>query len=63
MMTPALLICAMIGGWLLVAAAMLWGMLRIARRHYPRETSERPVQRTSRRRSRTSQVPALSLNA
>lgn len=26
-------ILLMISGWLLVAAAMLWGMLRLARRH------------------------------
>lgn len=30
-LTVAILL--MIGGWFLVAAAMLWGVLRIARRH------------------------------
>ncbi|MET1079798.1 MAG: hypothetical protein ABWY06_17440 [Pseudomonas sp.] len=34
-MTPAALILLMIAGWLCVAASMLWGMLRIARRHHP----------------------------
>ena len=32
-MSPESVILLMIAGWLLVAAAMLWGMLRIARRH------------------------------
>ena len=27
------ILCLMITGWLAVAAAMLWGVLRIARRH------------------------------
>lgn len=27
-------IILLIGGWLAVAAAMLWGILRIARRHH-----------------------------
>ncbi|MGE7956086.1 hypothetical protein ACQKQA_05700 [Pseudomonas sp. NPDC089530] len=29
-------ILMLIGGWLAVAAAMLWGVLRITRRHHPR---------------------------
>ena len=29
------ILCLMIVGWLAVAAAMLWGLLRIARRHQP----------------------------
>ena len=28
------ILCLMIVGWLAVAAAMLWGLLRIARRHH-----------------------------
>ncbi|MBD9484109.1 hypothetical protein IB229_14085 [Pseudomonas sp. PDM14] len=32
-MSPESVILLMISGWLLVAASMLWGMLRLARRH------------------------------
>ena len=32
-MGPESVILLMISAWFLVAAAMLWGMLRIARRH------------------------------
>lgn len=28
------ILCLLIAGWLAVAAAMLWGVLRIARRHH-----------------------------
>ncbi|MDH2241357.1 hypothetical protein N5J76_09120 [Pseudomonas sp. GD03855] len=34
-MEPALILLMMIMGWLLVALSMLWGMMRIARRHHP----------------------------
>jgi hypothetical protein len=34
MTSPALTIALMIAGWFAVAVAMLWGMLRIARRHH-----------------------------
>lgn len=34
-MSLALIIFALIIAWLSVAAAMLWGVLRIARRHPP----------------------------
>ncbi len=34
-MEPALILLLMILGWLSVALAMLWGMMRIARRHHP----------------------------
>ncbi|MCQ4325209.1 hypothetical protein CXK94_10140 [Stutzerimonas stutzeri] len=44
-MTPALILAMMILGWISVALAMLWGMLRIARRHHP----PRPVQPSIRR--------------
>lgn len=33
-MEPALILLMMILGWLSVALAMLWGMMRIARRHH-----------------------------
>lgn len=47
-MTIVMLIC----GWLAVAAAMLWGVLRIARRHH------HPVQP-----AKTSKAPARPANA
>jgi hypothetical protein len=47
-MSLTVAILMMIVAWLLVAVAMLWGVLRIARRHYvapaPRK-QERPVAR------------------
>ncbi|WP_177409011.1 hypothetical protein [Pseudomonas sp. R37(2017)] len=33
-MSLTLIIAMLIGGWLAVAAAMLWGVLRITRRHH-----------------------------
>nr|WP_152529080.1 hypothetical protein [Stutzerimonas azotifigens] len=33
-MTNALVLMLMVLGWLAMAVAMLWGMLRIARRHH-----------------------------
>ncbi len=33
-MSLTMIILMLIGGWLAVAAAMLWGVLRITRRHY-----------------------------
>ncbi|MDE1166261.1 MAG: hypothetical protein PW845_12920 [Pseudomonas sp.] len=42
-MSLTLTIFMLIGAWLLVAAAMLWGVLRISRRHQPRATTPRPV--------------------
>lgn len=38
-MTVVMLIC----GWLAVAAAMLWGVLRIARRHHHPVVQSAPV--------------------
>ena len=32
-MSPESIVLLLVGTWLLVAAAMLWGVLRIARRH------------------------------
>ncbi|MCQ4297534.1 hypothetical protein NAU58_18310 [Pseudomonas stutzeri] len=34
-MEPALILGMIVLGWLSVALAMLWGMMRIARRHHP----------------------------
>ncbi|MEB0048637.1 MULTISPECIES: hypothetical protein [unclassified Pseudomonas] len=41
-MTIVLLIC----GWLTVAAAMLWGVLRISRRHYHSPAQSMPASQT-----------------
>ena len=38
----ALILAMMILGWISVALAMLWGMLRIARRHPPRQRAIQP---------------------
>lgn len=37
-MSPESVILLAVSAWLLVAAAMLWGMLRVARRHTPLQT-------------------------
>ncbi len=34
-MSPTVTILMLIGAWLTVAGAMLWGVLRISRRHHP----------------------------
>jgi hypothetical protein len=34
-MSPTVTIFMLIGAWLAVAGAMLWGVLRISRRHHP----------------------------
>jgi hypothetical protein len=42
-MSLAMIIVMLISGWLAVAAAMLWGVLRIARRHHPHHHSAQPL--------------------
>ncbi|WP_296249782.1 hypothetical protein [Pseudomonas sp. UBA4194] len=47
-MSLALIIFMLVTAWLAVAAAMLWGVLRIARRHQhhpPRLEAEKPIER------------------
>jgi hypothetical protein len=47
-MSLGMTIVLLIAGWLAVAAAMLWGVLRISRRHHHREISRvAPVQSKS----------------
>ncbi|MGH8439717.1 MAG: hypothetical protein ACRERW_11770 [Pseudomonas sp.] len=53
-MSLTMAIFMLVGAWLSVAAAMLWGVLRIARRHHPhhtlpKKTSEAVPTRRSRR--------------
>jgi hypothetical protein len=45
-MSLTMAIFMMIGAWLLIAAAMLWGVLRIARRHYPQSPASAPGKST-----------------
>ena len=46
-MSLTMAIVMMVGAWILVAAAMLWGVMRIARRHQhpapPPRVNTRPV--------------------
>ncbi|MFJ2282227.1 hypothetical protein ACIOUG_13905 [Pseudomonas sp. NPDC087803] len=50
-MSLTMTIVMLISGWLAVAAAMLWGVLRIARRHHhPAESA--PAQKPERQRAR-----------
>lgn len=45
-MSLAGMILLMIGAWLLLAAAMLWGLLRLTRRHAPLiQRNPRPMPR------------------
>lgn len=52
-MSPALTIFLLFTGWLTVAAAMLWGVMRISRRHHhpvqPKleAAPEKPIARTA----------------
>ena len=50
------ILCLLIAGWLAVAAAMLWGVLRIARRHHhphPIDAPQAKPAKAPRRRWRT----------
>ena len=48
-MSPILTIFLLIAGWLTVAGAMLWGLMRISRHHHPhvqptpQDIPEKPV--------------------
>ncbi|SHM52615.1 hypothetical protein SAMN05216593_101353 [Pseudomonas asturiensis] len=44
-MSLELTIVMLIASWLAVACAMLWGVLRISRRHHPRSDAATPVGR------------------
>jgi hypothetical protein len=56
LMSLTMIVVMLIGGWLAVAAAMLWGVLRIARRH-----QHHPVQPAT--PTRTGESPAHHANA
>jgi hypothetical protein len=62
-MPPESMILLLIGTWLLVAAATLWGMLRIARRHHnahyhQNHPQPQPVQRPALRPAQARHTPA-----
>ncbi|MCD5994509.1 hypothetical protein KDX38_12975 [Pseudomonas sp. CDFA 602] len=44
-MSLELTIVMLIASWLAVATAMLWGVLRISRRHHPRSVTQTTVAR------------------
>ncbi|MCW3148880.1 hypothetical protein N8H22_09770 [Stutzerimonas stutzeri] len=58
-MTPAFILILMLFGWISVALALLWGMLRIARRHH---RPEAPTHAAS-RLAHPSQTHERRLNA
>ncbi|MCI0997121.1 hypothetical protein HNO91_00095 [Pseudomonas corrugata] len=48
-MSLTTIILMLVFGWLSVAAAMLWGVLRITRRHHPSSSkTEKPTEPTRR---------------
>ncbi|WP_166569069.1 hypothetical protein [Pseudomonas sp. R5(2019)] len=49
-MSPTMTIVMLIGAWLAVAAAMLWGVVRIARRHHPRQYPQAAPSKTAQRK-------------
>lgn len=55
-MSLTLILFAMIAAWMLAAMAMLWGVLRIARRHHPVAL----IETDSTGRSETSHLSAAS---
>ncbi|MGF6221139.1 hypothetical protein AB7M26_004978 [Pseudomonas sp. F-14 TE3482] len=46
LMSLTMTIVMLISGWLAVAAAMLWGVLRITRRHHHHPVQSAPVANT-----------------
>jgi len=45
LMSLGMTIVMLIAAWMAVATAMLWGVMRISRRHHHRETGIAPVKR------------------
>lgn len=46
LMSLTMTIVMLISGWMAVAAAMLWGVLRITRRHHHRPVQSAPATKT-----------------
>ncbi|WP_166224222.1 hypothetical protein [Pseudomonas atagonensis] len=51
-MSLTMTIVMLIAGWLAVAAAMLWGVLRISRRHHHHPTEPASLEKTEKQRGR-----------
>ena len=51
-MSLEMTIVMLIAAWLAVATAMLWGVMRISRRHHHRDTGVAPVKREKPRKDR-----------
>lgn len=51
LMSLTMTIVMLIAGWLAVATAMLWGVLRISRRHHP-PVQRAPVEKSGEHRGR-----------
>ncbi|WP_434771942.1 hypothetical protein [Pseudomonas entomophila] len=58
-MSLAMILFSLISAWMAIALAMLWGVLRIARRHQG-PVAAAPVEREKRTTNRA--TPALSLH-
>jgi hypothetical protein len=52
LMSLTMTIVMLIAGWLAVAAAMLWGVLRISRRHHHHPVQPAAVEKTEEHRVR-----------
>ena len=50
LMSLTMTIVMLIAGWLAVAAAMLWGVLRISRRHHHHTVQPAAVEKTEKHR-------------
>ncbi len=51
-MSLTMTIVMLIAGWLAVATAMLWGVLRISRRHHHHPVQPAPLEKTAKHRVR-----------
>ncbi|MBN6776616.1 hypothetical protein JRG42_25830 [Pseudomonas granadensis] len=51
-MSLTMTIVMLIAGWLAVATAMLWGVLRISRRHHHHPVQHAPAEKSEKHRGR-----------
>ena len=52
LMSLTMTIVMLIAGWLAVATAMLWGVLRISRRHHHHPAQRAPAEKSEKQRGR-----------
>lgn len=52
LMSLTMTIVMLIAGWLAVATAMLWGVLRISRRHHHHPVQHAPAEKSEKHRGR-----------